>query len=334
MTDKKISDENYIDGVITTTTKGFGFVSVGEDSPRENDIRVEAGYLNTALPRDRVKVRLNAKIDTMQQTGQVLEILARARITFVGTLDETDGKTFLVPQDTRIYADFHIQNPPEGKKLQGKKALVRLLEWSDPKKNPTAEIIEILGDAGDNETEIRAIVLDKGLQMELPKEIHREADALKANALAFIKEESKKRRDFRNITTITIDPADAKDFDDAISIQTLPGGEIEVGVHIADVSAYIKPHTAIDEEARVRATSIYLVDRVIPMFPEVLSNDLCSLNEKEDKLVFSAVFTFAPDTATNPASKVIVIRSWFGRAIINSKKAIHLRKCAGSTRQW
>ncbi len=320
MTTKKPDGENFVEGVITTTAKGFGFVSVGEDSPRENDIKIEAGFLNTALPRDRVKVRLNAKIGDMQQTGEVVEILARNKITFVGTVDEEKGATFLIPQDTRVYVDFLIPNPPQGEKLHGKKALVRLSDWTDPKKNPTAEIIEILGDAGDNETEIRAIVLDKGLQMELPEKIHREAETLKKNAPAFIAEEAKKRRDFRGITTVTIDPADAKDFDDALSIQTLPNGDIEIGVHIADVSAYVKPHAEIDEEARRRATSIYLVDRVIPMFPEVLSNDLCSLNEKEDKLVFSAVFTFGPESAGDSKAKAVVKTSWYGRAIINSNK--------------
>ncbi|MFA5997135.1 MAG: ribonuclease R [Candidatus Paceibacterota bacterium] len=327
MNDKNTKDSNFAEGVITTTAKGFGFVSVGEDSPRENDIKIEAGFLNTALPRDRVKVRLNAKVGDMQQTGEVTEILARNKITFVGLIDEEGGSTFLIPQDTRIYVDFFIPNPTQSKagdkneeKLRGKKVLVRLMDWTDPKKNPTAEIIEVLGQAGDNETEIRAIVLDKGLQMELPEEIHREADELKKTAPAFIAEEAKKRRDFRNVTTFTIDPADAKDFDDAISIQTLANGDIEIGVHIADVSAYVKPHMAIDEEARNRATSIYLVDRVIPMFPEVLSNDLCSLNEKEDKLVFSAVFTFAPEAFSDPKTKVIVKDKWFGRAIINSAK--------------
>ncbi|MBI5798883.1 MAG: ribonuclease R [Candidatus Yonathbacteria bacterium] len=320
MTDKKSHAGNFVEGVITTTAKGFGFVSVGEDSPRENDIKIEAGFLNTALPRDRVKVRLNAKIADLQQTGEVVEILSRAKITFVGTIDEENGATFLIPQDTRIYVDFLIYNPPHGEKLRGKKALVRLSDWTDPKKNPTAEIIEILGDAGDNETEIRAIVLDKGLQMELPDQIHKEADALKKNAPDFIAKEVSKRRDFRSVTTFTIDPVDAKDFDDAISIQTLENGDIEIGVHIADVSAYVKPHSAIDEEARARATSIYLVDRVIPMFPEVLSNDLCSLNEKEDKLVFSAVFTFDPSVASDAKVKVVPKESWFGRAIIHSAK--------------
>ena len=319
MTEQKTSVNNFIEGVITTTAKGLGFVSLGEDSPREEDIRIESGLLNTALPKDRVKVLLYSKIEGMQQTGEVTEILARAKINFVGTIEE-DSATFLVPQDTRIYVDFLIPNPPHGEKLAGKKALVRLSEWTDPKKNPTAEITEIIGDAGDNETEIRAIVLDKGLAMELPEAIHREADELKKNAPAFIAEEAKKRRDFREVVTFTIDPIDAKDFDDAISVQTLANGDIEIGVHIADVSAYVKPHAAIDEEARKRATSIYLVDRVIPMFPEVLSNDLCSLNQGEDKLVFSAVFTFDAGVFKNPATKVAPKDSWFGRAIIHSNK--------------
>lgn len=318
----------YVEGVITTTGKGLGFVAIGDEPKREDDIRIEAGLLNTALPKDRVKVLLHSKMPNMQQTGEVVEVLARAKNTFVGTIEE-DGSMYLVPQDTRIYVDFIIPNPPRDQKLNGKKVLIRLKDWSDPKKNPEAEIVEVIGNAGDNETEIRAIVLDKGLSLELPEAIEREAHALKANAPAFIIEEAKKRRDLRAVTTFTIDPADAKDFDDAISIQTLPNGDLEIGVHIADVSAYVKPHTAIDEEARARATSIYLVDRVIPMFPEVLSNDLCSLNQGDDKLVFSAIFTFAPEVATDKKAKAVVKDSWFGRAIINSDKRFTYEEAQG-----
>ena len=318
----------YVEGVITTTGKGLGFVAVGDEAKREDDIRIETGFLNTALPKDRVKVLLHSKIPEMQQTGEVVEILSRAKNTFVGTIEE-DGSTFLVPQDTRIYVDFLISNPPRDQKLNGKKVLVRLKDWSDPKKNPEAEIIEVIGNAGDNETEIRAIVLDKGLALELPEAIHNEANALHKNAPAFIADEIKKRRDFRTVTTFTIDPTDAKDFDDALSIETLPNGDIEIGIHIADVSAYVKPHTAIDEEARARATSIYLVDRVIPMFPEILSNDLCSLNQKEDKLVFSAVFTFPAEAFSDPKSKAIAKSEWFGRCVINSDKRFTYEEAQG-----
>ncbi len=320
MNEDKNSAIYYVEGVITTTNKGLGFVSVGDDSPRENNIRIEAGFLKTALPKDRVKVLLHAQKLGMQQTGEIVEILARARTTFVGTIEE-DATTFCVPQDTRIYIDFLIPNPPHGEKLNGKKVLIRLTHWDDPKKNPEGEIIEVIGNVGENETEIRALVLERGLALELPEKINEEAKILKQNAPAFILEESKKRRDFRGVATCTIDPVDAKDFDDAISVQTLTNGDIEIGVHIADVSAYIKPHTTIDEEARDRATSVYLVDRVIPMFPEILSNNLCSLVQDEDKLVFSAVFTFSPDVLDLAKGTGVPIKDiWFGRSIILSKK--------------
>ena len=328
-----MGNKNYIEGVITTTGKGLGFVSLGEDSPRENDIRIEAGFLNTALPKDRVKVLVHAKIPNLQQSGEVVEILERAKMTFVGTLEKDSDVYYLVPQDNRVYVDIRIPAigvpsnavpqgilSASGIHLNKMKALVRIVKWDDPKKNPEGEVIEVIGPAGDNETEIRAIVLDKGLQLELPEEIEREAHEIKANAPALLAKEIPKRRDFRNITTFTIDPADAKDFDDALSVEELPNGDIEIGVHIADVSAYVLPHMAIDKEARNRATSIYLVDRVIPMFPEVLSNDLCSLNEKEDKLTFSAVFTFSTDTFTDPKTPAIHTKEWFGRTVIHSDK--------------
>ncbi len=320
MTTEKTQDSQYIEGVITTTGKGLGFVSLSEDSPRENDIRIEVGFLNTSLPKDRVKVRLNSKIPNLQQTGEVTEIIQRAKISFVGTLEKDGDSYYLIPQDNRIYVDIRI--PAVGVPVNSNKmkALVRLRDWTDPKKSPEGEIIEIIGPAGDNETEIRAIVLDKGLAMELPEEIEREAHEIKKNAPAFLASEIPKRRDFRNITTFTIDPADAKDFDDALSVETLPSGEIEIGIHIADVSAYVRPHMALDKEARARATSIYLVDRVIPMFPEVLSNDLCSLNEKEDKLTFSAVFTFPALVFTDTKTPAVHTKEWFGRTVMHSNK--------------
>ena len=152
----------YIEGIISTTNKGLGFVSLGEDSPRENDIRIETGFLNTALPKDRVKVLLHPVLPNTQQTGEVVEILERAKMTLVGTLEQDGQATYLVPQDNRIYVDIFIpasKVPPES---NGKKALVRITHWTDPKKNPEGEIIEVIGPVGDNETEIRAIVLDKG----------------------------------------------------------------------------------------------------------------------------------------------------------------------------
>ncbi len=320
MTTEKIPEGSYIEGVITTTGKGLGFVSIGEDSPRENDIRIEAGFLNTALPKDRVKVLIHAKIPNLQQSGEVVEILERAKMTFVGTLEKDSDVYYLIPQDNRVYVDIRIPAVGVPSNADKMKALVRIVKWDDPKKSPEGELVEVIGPAGDNETEIRAIVLDKGLAMELPEEIEKEAHEIKKNAPALLALEIPKRRDFRNIPTFTIDPADAKDFDDALSVETLPSGEIEIGVHIADVSAYVLPHMAIDDEARNRATSIYLVDRVIPMFPEVLSNDLCSLNEKEDKLTFSAVFTFPAHSFTDPKTPATHTKEWFGRTVMHSDK--------------
>lgn len=320
MPHQKNSDSHYLEGVISTTTKGIGFVSIAPDSPRENDIRIEAGFLNTALHKDRVKILLHAPVPNTQQTGEVVEILARAKTTFVGTLEKDGNDVFLVPQDTHVYVDIRVTEGNIPADAIGSKALVRLKDWSDPKKNPAGELVEIIGPAGSNETEIRAIVLDKGLSLGLPEEIEREAHDIKKNAPALFANEIAKRRDFRKVTTFTIDPADAKDFDDALSVEELPDGSIEIGVHIADVSAYIRPHTPIDNEARERATSIYLVDRVIPMLPEVLSNDLCSLNEREDKLTFSAVFTFPREAYTDPKKPATHTKEWFGRTVINSDK--------------
>lgn len=320
MTTEKTPTPHEIEGVITTTGKGLGFVSISDESPREDNIRVETGFLNCALPGDRVQVRLHARVPGMQQTGEVTKIVSRAKESFVGTLERDGSVYYLIPQDNRIYVDIRIPAVGVPADSDKKKALVKLLPWTDPKKNPEGELIQVIGAAGDNETEIRAIVLDKGLPLELPEEIEREAHEIKARAPELLTREIPKRRDFRGVTTFTIDPADAKDFDDALSVQELPDGSIEIGVHIADVSAYVEPHRAIDEEARARATSIYLVDRVIPMFPEVLSNDLCSLNEKEDKLTFSAVFTFPGEAFTDPKTPVVPATEWFGRTIIHSDK--------------
>lgn len=311
---------SYIEGVITTTGKGIGFVSQGEDSPREEDIRIETGFLNTALPKDHVKVLLHPRVPNTQQTGEVVEILKRAKMSFVGTLEKDGEAYYLVPQDNRVYVDIFIPPSKVPAGSEGKKALANITHWTDPKKNPEGEVVEIIGPTGDNETEIRAIVLDKGLKLELPDVIEQEAHKIKASAPALLAEEIKRRRDFRSVTTVTIDPSDAKDFDDALSVQELKNGDIEIGVHIADVSAYVKPHMAIDEEARGRATSIYLVDRVIPMLPEVLSNDLCSLNQGEDKLTFSAVFTFSKESFVDPKKPAHPKSEWFGRTIINSSK--------------
>lgn len=299
---------------IVTTRKGMGFVKNPDDL--EHDILVEAGFLNTALNGDTVEVQLNSKRSDKDQTGEVVRVISRSKEFFVGTVDIERDVYFIIPDDKKMYTDFVISTD-EAKKHQlqkDQKVQIKLLPWNDPKKNPPGEIVKILGLKGDNNVEMESIVLEKGFAIGFPPAVDAEAEKIAEGGHHIAAEEIAKRRDFRQTTTLTIDPFDAKDFDDAISFKKLPenGGKAlyEVGVHIADVSHYVTEGTELDKEAVKRGCSIYLVDRTIPMLPEALSNDVCSLNPGADKLTFSAVFVL--DEAGN------VHERWFGRTIINS----------------
>lgn len=304
---------NSLEGIIKISTKGVGYVDPPSDKKaRSESIEIATADLNTALPGDLVLVSLYPQIPNKPRTGKVEKIVKRKRMEFVGVLEQENGFHFLVPDDRRVYKDILIDAKHLNGAVTGEKVLARITLWHDAKKEPVGEVVKIIGQPGDHETEMQAIVYEKGFTAGFPPEVEAEAEELKAGAAKDTANEAKKRRDFRHIPTCTIDPADAKDFDDALSFQKLAGNKIEVGVHIADVSHYVRPGTALDKEAARRGTSIYLVDRTIPMLPEILSNDLCSLNEAEEKLVFSAVFTF--DTNFN------LVDEWFGRSIINSQK--------------
>ncbi len=302
---------NEIEGVIKINSKGTGFIY---DDNIENPIEIETAFLHTALHNDTVKVLLHPK-SRDGQTGEVLEIIKRAKTSFVGILEEEAGSFFLVPDDKRVYADILISPAPDLKRLDislGDKILVEMTDWIEGKRNPIGVIVQKIGTPGLHETEMRSIVMERGFILDFPAQVEKEADEIGKNAVAHIADEAKNRRDFRGIITCTIDPVDAKDFDDALSIKTLDNGDFEVGVHIADVSHYVRPGTALDDEARNRATSVYLVDRTIPMLPEVLSNNVCSLVQSEDRLTFSAVFV--TDRKGNIKS------DWYGRTIINSDR--------------
>ena len=244
--------------------------------------------------------------------GRVVEILSRARETFVGKLVEEAGKTYILPDYKKMYTPVEVRGNIRAP--LGYKVLVRLKGWEDGAPHPWGEIEELIGEAGAHETEMRALALGQGFRSEFPPGVVTEAKDLEAKGKKMIVDEVARggRRDFRSVPTSTIDPFDAKDFDDALSVQKLPDGNIEVGVHIADVSFFVKPGSTIDTEARERATSVYLVDRTIPMLPEVLSNDLCSLRPNEDRLSVSAVFTLDQDAN--------VVDRWFGETIIHSDK--------------
>ena len=296
-------------GVIRITGKGTGFVEI---EGTEEDFLVEAEQLNTALNKDEVEIVLLNKKVKDRTAAKVLRVIKRAKREFVGTLEHESGRLFLIPDDKKVYKDIAITGniTPEAK--DNVKVLVEMLEWGDPKKNPEGKIIKIIGKKGIHDVEMAAIVLEKGFDTEFPTEVEHEAEAISKNAGQVSPTELAKRRDFRQTLTFTIDPVDAKDFDDAISFKKLPTGNFEIGVHIADVSHYVREHTALNREALKRGFSVYLVDRTIPMLPEALSNVVCSLNPNEDRLTFSAVFEL--DQNGHIKSR------WFGKTVIHSAK--------------
>lgn len=304
-----------VEGIISVTPKGVGYVSVPD---REEDIEIDAPFLNTALHRDTVRVLLHPRVPGERERGEVVDILVRSKMEFVGVLEKHAGFFFLIPQDQRLYADIIIPFSEAGEAKAGEKVLAAITKWDDPKKNPEGKVLQVIGMPGVHDVEMRAIVLDRGLRPDFPEQVLMEAEEIKKKERAFMSEGLSARRDVRDIPTFTIDPVDAKDFDDALSVRKLPNGDLEIGVHIADVSHYVRPGTELDQEAARRGNSTYLVDRTIPMLPEVLSNDLCSLNPNEDKLTFSAVFTIAKDSLTQGAVKIT--GEWFGKTIINSNK--------------
>jgi ribonuclease R len=299
--------KNAVEGVISISSKGVGYVRVEGE---EEDIEIQSPFLNTALHGDRVKAIPHPRRAGRQLSGEILEVLVRAKPGFAGTLELDKGMHFLVPQDTRMYTDILIPKENLNGAKEGDKVFGVIVSWADPKKSPEGEITEVLGKPNENNAEMRAIALERGFSSNFPDTVEQEASRLKERGIR--PEDLAERKDLRNITTFTIDPEDAKDFDDAISFENLPDGNYEIGVHIADVSNYVRPGSSLDQEAIKRGTSVYLVDRTIPMLPEKLSNDLCSLNPNEDKLSMSAVFVMN--------DKAEVLKNWFGKTVINSNK--------------
>ncbi len=295
-------------GTIITTRKGIGYIRNPEDA--EKDIIVEIGNLNTALNGDIVEVKLGKTNSFKQQTAEVTKVIKRARDSFVCIVDSREGVLTAYPDDKKAYASIRLSKEDQTKVSIGDKVYVKMREWTDPKVNPEGDIIRILGRKGNNNVEMESIVLEKGFEINFPPAVEAEADTIEKNKNTDIANEIPKRVDFRKTLTFTIDPFDAKDFDDAISFKEVGNGKYEIGVHIADVSHYVAVGSELDKEALKRGCSIYLVDRTIPMLPEVLSNDVCSLNPHEDKLTFSAWFVLN--------EKGDVLERHFGKTIINS----------------
>jgi ribonuclease R len=302
----KTDSGGTITGTIDMTRQGYGFLVV---EGQKDDVFIAAKNLRTALHGDTVRVRLFAMRKGARLEGEVIEITNRLRDSFVGTIELLPNFAFLMPDNKNMPFDLYIPLPNLNGAKQGQKAVAKITEWDPKARNPVATITKVLGYPGENETEMHAILAEFGLPHDFPEEVEAAAEKLPVDISA---EEIARRRDCRNIPTFTIDPADAKDFDDALSFRVLENGNIEAGVHIADVTHYLRPDTIMDKEARQRATSIYLVDRVVPMLPEKLSNNVCSLNPHEDKLTYAAIFEMN--------SKAEIISEWFGRTVINSDR--------------
>lgn len=300
------ASENFIQGKVEMTSRGAAYIIV-EGS--ETDIYINPRNTNTALNGDLVKVNIFSGKLSKKIEGEVVEVVERSQTEFVGVLEKSANFSFVITDNAKMPVDIFISNDKLKNAQDGDKVIAKMTEWPLDKKNPFGKIIKVLGKPGENDTEMHAILAEFGLPYEFPFKVEKAAKKL---GLEISAQEIKKRRDFRTTTTFTIDPKDAKDFDDALSIKKLKNGNWEIGIHIADVSHYIEPGSLLDNEAFKRATSVYLVDRVVPMLPEILSNQACSLRPQETKLCFAAVFEL--DEQAN------VLKEWFGRTVIFSDR--------------
>jgi ribonuclease R len=304
----KLKDlKTFVNGKVDMTADGSAFVI--PDDEFEKDIFVSARKLHNALHGDKVKVYIYAKKSGRKNEGEVVEIISRNKTDFIGVIRISDRYAFVNIDDRKMLHDIFVPLSDLNGAKNGQKVQVTITEWPEGAKNPIGRIMHILGEQGENNTEMNAILAQYGFPLSFPPAVENEANAIPEQVS---EAEIQGRRDFRDTVTFTIDPADAKDFDDAISFKVLENGNFEIGVHIADVSHYVLPNSDLDKEAYSRATSVYLVDRVIPMLPERLSNGVCSLRPHEDKLCFAAVFELD--------DKANIIREWFGRTVIHSDR--------------
>ncbi|MDQ3244955.1 MAG: ribonuclease R [bacterium] len=305
-----------LSGIISLSSKGTGYVTI--DGYKE-DIEIDYKHLNRALHGDTVEIILHPQKNS-RLTGEVKNIITRAKNGFAGVIEKDNNIHFFKPDDNKVYTDFLISQDNLSDAKVGQKVFVEIISWIDKNKMPEGNVVKIFGEKGHNDTEMHAIAMERGFDNSFPTKVEEEAHQIQ---LRGIKEaDFKNRRDFRDTVTFTIDPIDAKDFDDAISFKEIPNNEYEIGIHIADVSHYVKVDSELDREARKSTTSVYLVDRTIPMLPEELSNDLCSLVPNKDRLTMSAVFNIKKDGT--------VTKEWYGKTIIHSKTRFSYEKAEES----
>ena len=305
---KNINDDllpkNYLIGTIDMKQTGKAYV-IPQDENRE-DVLISANNTHHALHGDTVKVLMFPQRKMHKPEGQVVEVLKRARTRFVGIIQKQDRFAFLISDSRTMVVDIFIPLNELNGAQDGEKVVVEMTDWPERMNNPVGHVVKRLGQPGDNNVEMQSILAEYDFPLDFPKEAEKEAEKI----VPPVEKDLEGRKDFRKVTTFTIDPADAKDYDDALSFRRMRNGNYEVGVHIADVSHYVKPGTAIDREAYERGTSVYLVDRTIPMLPEKLCNGVCSLRPNEDKLCFSVLMELN--------EKAEVLKTWFGKSVINS----------------
>jgi ribonuclease R len=300
--------KTFVIGTVDMTADGSAFIV--PDDEFEKDIFVAPRKLKNALNGDKVKVYVFAKKTSGRKNeGEIVEIISRLKTDFIGVAKISERFAFVIPDDRKMHHDIFVPLSDINGAKNGQKVQVGITDWPEGAKNPIGKIINVLGTQGENDTEMNAILAQYGFPLSFPEAVEKEANAIPETVS---EADLKGRKDFRDTVTFTIDPADAKDFDDAISFKKLPNGNYEIGVHIADVSHYVLPKSNLDKEAYERATSVYLVDRVIPMLPERLSNGVCSLRPNEDKLCFAAVFELDEEAE--------IQNQWFGRTAIHSNR--------------
>tara|TARA_R110002167_G_scaffold231328_7_gene436567 strand:+ start:7231 stop:9420 length:2190 start_codon:yes stop_codon:yes gene_type:complete len=300
------STKSYHTGVVDITGRGNAYIVV---EGIDDDIFVPFNKLKKAFHKDTVEIYIYPRKNGKKLEGEITKVLERKKNSFVGIVDMQKNFAFVRPTDFRMYTDVFVSLDKIGKALDGDKVIVEITEWPDNADSPYGVITQVLGKPGEHDTEIHSILAEYGLPYSFPPEVELNANALDTSIKP---EEIAKRRDMRKVLTFTIDPKDAKDFDDALSFEVLENGNFEIGIHIADVSHYLQTDTLLDDEAYNRATSVYLVDRVVPMLPEVLSNNACSLRPNEEKYTFSAIFELD--------HKAGLKNQWFGRTVIDSNE--------------
>lgn len=297
--------ETTLTGILEINQSGVGFVTI---EGYEKDIRIQRRNIGNAFTGDKVRIVLTEVRKGSRLEGRVVEIIERNTDYITGVIEMNERTAFVIPDNKSYQQDFYVPHHYRGDAKNGDKVVVRFVEWNPNEKNPVAEVIQVLGKAGEHNTEMKAILIDNGFRLDFPESVLEECERMTDKVS---EDELKLRRDMRSITTFTIDPYDAKDFDDALSFRQLKEDVYEVGIHIADVSHYVVQGSETDLEAQKRATSVYMVDRVVPMLPERLSNELCSLRPNEDKRCFSVIVQM------NDKGKIL--DQWFGKTLIHSK---------------